>query len=137
MVPTRSDLTAARMKPLNVAIVFDFLEENWPSMERVGRTIFENVREVDPENLRVSPIRPRFVRRFTRAIAGQHAFNADRVINRMVDYPQTASPASRPIRCLSHRGPQLRASGACSSTRARPGKLSRSRYLPIRAGTGS
>jgi len=80
------------MKPLNVAIVFDFLEENWPSMERVGRTIFENVREVDPENLRVSPIRPRFVRRFTRASAGKHAFNADRVINRMVDYPRQLRP---------------------------------------------
>ena len=77
-----------------VAIVSDFLEEGWPSMDLVAdmltRELAARPREAR-ERLAVSMMRPRFVARLTRiggAGANRHLFNADRILNRFVDYPR-------------------------------------------------
>ena len=75
---------------LRVAIVSDYLEEGWPSMDLVADML---VRELAArlEGLAVSRLRPRFVERLTRVggVGGnRHLFNADRLLNRFVDYPR-------------------------------------------------
>lgn len=72
-----------------LAVVCDLAEENWPSMELVAAKLVENW----PVESVVSPvpIRPSMRRRFTRVpgLANRGAaFNADRLVNRMRDYPR-------------------------------------------------
>lgn len=72
-----------------LAVVCDLAEENWPSMELVAAKLVENW-PLDSD-LTPVPIRPQMRRRFTRTpgLANQGtAFNADRLINRMRDYPR-------------------------------------------------
>jgi len=79
---------------VRVAIVSDYLEEGWPSMDLVADMLTRELaaRPVEArERLAVSLMRPRFVARLTRvggAGANRHLFNADRILNRFVDYPR-------------------------------------------------
>lgn len=76
------------MTPIRVAIVCDFAEEQWPSMDLVAAMLLEFLARDHRGRIEAHAIRPRFVRRFTRA--GNFAspmFNADRFINRFIDYP--------------------------------------------------
>ena len=80
--------------PLRVAIVSDYLEEGWPSMDLVADMLVRELAARSREGrecLAVSLMRPRFVARLTRvggAGANRHLFNADRILNRFVDYPR-------------------------------------------------
>jgi glycosyltransferase involved in cell wall biosynthesis len=79
----------AAMTPLRVAIVCDFIEEDWPSMQMVGEMLFDHLRKGHSAAVHATLIRPAFVRRLSRIPgAGRIVFNADRLLNRLVDYPR-------------------------------------------------
>ena len=58
-------------------------------MDLVGDTLIDNLQRYHSSTLQAVQIRPRFVRRFSRLRATSHlARNADRLLNRMFDYPR-------------------------------------------------
>jgi glycosyltransferase involved in cell wall biosynthesis len=74
---------------LRLAVVCDYAEEEWPSMNLVGDMLCAELEARHSAALGVTRIRPPFVRRFSRAGRGAHMrFNADRVLNRFFDYPR-------------------------------------------------
>jgi glycosyltransferase involved in cell wall biosynthesis len=80
---------AKAAEPLRVAILCDFAEEHWPSMDLVGDMLTESLQRDHSSKLQVVKVRPRFVRRFSRLLtANRLAQNADRLLNRMLDYPR-------------------------------------------------
>src|SRR5262245_23811718 len=77
------------MAKRQLAIVCDFVDERWPSMDLVAETLCAQLRS----SAQVNAVRvcPPFIRRFGRlplAIARQAAFNADRLLNRWWEYPR-------------------------------------------------
>lgn len=79
------------MGALRVAIVSDYLEEGWPSMDLVADMLVRGLAARREDGLAVTQLRPRLVARFTRiggAGGSKHLFNADRILNRFVDYPR-------------------------------------------------
>ncbi|HEX4209189.1 MAG TPA: glycosyltransferase, partial [Candidatus Binataceae bacterium] len=78
-------------KRLKVAILCDLAEENWPSMDLVAKVLLEKLQANHRSQIEAVRIRPVFHRRFTRANAMRSSalmFNADRVLNRFIDYPR-------------------------------------------------
>ena len=78
------------MNRLRLAVVCDYAEEGWPSMDLVGEMLCAELSARHPAALEVTRIRPAFVRRLSRASGGRGArlrFNADRALNRFFDYP--------------------------------------------------
>jgi glycosyltransferase involved in cell wall biosynthesis len=80
---------------LRVAVVADFAEERWPSMDLVADALFDHLCSEHADTVEPVLIRPSFARRFTRAPAtegggrfGGARFNADRLLNRYFDYPR-------------------------------------------------
>src|ERR1700761_2585348 len=76
-------------KRLKVAILCDYAEENWPSMDLVADVLLEKLAANHAESVAATRVRPRFRWRFARC--GQDAagikYNADRILNRFIDYP--------------------------------------------------
>ena len=72
-----------------VAIVCDFLEEQWASMDLVGTMLEEGLRGF-AEHFQVTRLCPPMRRRFTtgHTDAVKVLFNADRMLNRFWDYPR-------------------------------------------------
>jgi glycosyltransferase involved in cell wall biosynthesis len=73
-----------------LAVICDLAEENWPSMELVADKLIEGM-TANGAPFQVERVRPPMRRRFTRAPGLKNegtAFNADRLINRMRDYPR-------------------------------------------------
>lgn len=80
---------------MKIAVLCDFEEEGWPSMDLVGRRLTEALAAGMPEGWSVERICPPMVRRFSRKDAGRSRvermrFNIDRLLNRMWDYPRLA-----------------------------------------------
>ena len=81
---------------LRVAIVADFAEEGWPSMDLVANSLFDRLHAEHADEIDPVLMRPHFRRRFTRTANttnmrhsySKAAFNADRLLNRFVDYPR-------------------------------------------------
>lgn len=85
-----------------VAVICDFEEENWPSMDLVANMLLNHLQRDFSQRLTATRIRPSMHRRLTRqrsensAQAGEQTtesgtlFNADRVLNRFWDYPRFA-----------------------------------------------
>jgi glycosyltransferase involved in cell wall biosynthesis len=81
---------------LRVAIVADFAEEGWPSMDLVADSLFDRLRLEHSDVVDAVLIRPHFKRRFSRTVSAtkerdsfaKAAFNADRLLNRFIDYPR-------------------------------------------------
>lgn len=76
-----------------VAIVADYLEEGWPSMDLVAEMITSCLRVAAADEFEPELIRPPMVLRFSKRGVGKKRlarklFNADRVINRFFDYPR-------------------------------------------------
>jgi glycosyltransferase involved in cell wall biosynthesis len=71
--------------------VADFTEENWPSMDRVAETLADLLAVNHTADVTPFLVRPRFRRRFsTRSRVNASLLgNADRLLNRFVDYPAT------------------------------------------------
>ncbi len=77
---------------MRFAVLFDFPEEGWPSMNLTAGMLVEAVPRVAPDVAAVR-ILPPFVRLFGRLpLAGRAraSFNADRLWNRMLSYPRRA-----------------------------------------------
>ncbi len=85
-----ASVASKRHRPLRAAIVADFAEERWPSMDLVADTLAERLKINHTGEVSVSLIRPRFRHRFSRTHPERRAFaNLDRVLNRFIDYPAT------------------------------------------------
>ena len=77
------------MKPLRVAIICDFVEENWPSMDLVAEMLLDHLRKDYSHEINATRLCPPMRRRFTHdANTNGSRFNADRLINRFWDYPR-------------------------------------------------
>lgn len=74
---------------LRVAVVADFREEGWPSMDLVADMLIQHLAEEHGGAIDATLVRPPWRRRATLAgerIPGAHA--ADRILNRLWDYPR-------------------------------------------------
>jgi glycosyltransferase involved in cell wall biosynthesis len=76
-------------QPTRVAILSDFAEENWPSMDLVAEMLTVHL---DRDQFSAHKLSPPFQRRLTRIGSASHAFNADRVFNRFWDYQRWLRP---------------------------------------------
>ena len=79
------------MRPLRVAIVADFLEEGWPSMDLVADMLMDCLRSDHAGQIEATLIRPPMRRRaaVVPGVSGTSAAQAiDRVVNRLWDYPR-------------------------------------------------
>ena len=74
---------------MRVAVICDFLEERWPSMELLGDMLFSHLGSQSDDRLDITQIRPPMRLRFTRVpiFPQKTARSADRLINRFIDYP--------------------------------------------------
>lgn len=70
-----------------VALVCDFLEERWPSMDLFGDMLYQNFHSEHAGALQVELLRPALRPRFSRLRPNGAFWNADRLINRFRDYP--------------------------------------------------
>jgi glycosyltransferase involved in cell wall biosynthesis len=80
--------------PLRVAIIADYLEEGWPSMDLVADMLFDRLQREHAATIAPSLIRPTLRRRagrLSRGSAGAWMKGADRVANRLWDYPGIVS----------------------------------------------
>jgi glycosyltransferase involved in cell wall biosynthesis len=88
-------LSATRLRKPRIALIRDLVEENWPSMDLVADMIFERLDCEHADALQVTQICPPLHRRFGRLpLVGPVPVlqNADRLINRFVDYPRSLKP---------------------------------------------
>jgi glycosyltransferase involved in cell wall biosynthesis len=79
------------MSRLKVAVVADYLEEGWPSMDLVADMLLDRLQREHRETVQPTLIRPPFRRRLARLpFVGSlpRAFAVDRVANRHWDYPR-------------------------------------------------
>ena len=53
---------------MRVAIICDYLEENWHSMDLVAEMLFENLHTNHASDLQATRIRPTMKRRYTRSL---------------------------------------------------------------------
>jgi glycosyltransferase involved in cell wall biosynthesis len=76
------------MNGLRVAIVCDFTEEQWTSMQLVATMLLDHLRREHSGQVAVSAIQPAFIRTFSRCRKAPNSlFNVDRLLNRFVYYP--------------------------------------------------
>ncbi|MHB1559258.1 MAG: glycosyltransferase family protein, partial [Isosphaeraceae bacterium] len=81
-----------------IAVLADFPEEGWPSMDLCGDMLLDHLPRTGPFGLEAVRQCPPFRRLATRlpAVGGRQAtFNADRVINRFIHFPRSARRAAR------------------------------------------
>jgi glycosyltransferase involved in cell wall biosynthesis len=79
------------MKPIRVAIVADYPEEGWPSMDLAAEMVLMHLRQGHAREVEAVRVCPPYSRRFDRLPLGRFAGagrNADRVLNRYRDYPR-------------------------------------------------
>ncbi len=82
--------TERGIKPVRVALVCDYLEEQWPSMDLMGDMLARYLAGEHFEEIKAEQLRPPLRARFSKLpLAGRRGYlrNADRLINRFVDYP--------------------------------------------------
>ena len=87
--PTGLDECASTGRAVRVAIVPDFREEFWPSMDLVADMLYANLCSQFSREMAVTQLHPAFRRRFARVpiFPSKVARNADRLMNRLRDYP--------------------------------------------------
>src|SRR6478672_1309536 len=81
------------MRRLKVAILADYLEEGWPSMDLVADMLLDRLQREHAASIEPTLIRPSLRRRASRLHGLQHdtrAFGVDRIANRLWDYPRVA-----------------------------------------------
>ena len=76
---------------LRVAVLADFLEEGWPSMDLVAETAVGALEKHGTGEILATLVRPAFRRRLSRSRESSRRFQSDRLLNRFVDYPRFAS----------------------------------------------
>ena len=87
------------MSALRVAIVADYLEEGWPSMDLVADMLMEHLTQSHAGSVTPTLIRPAMPRRLSRLPlpAAARAGVIDRIAARQWDYPRTLSRLSEPF----------------------------------------
>src|SRR5437762_7653167 len=83
----RSNVSA---KP-RLALICDFAEENWPSMDLVADMLWDQLQAQAPKDVRAGRIQPHMIRGFRRLPLlghGRFARNADRLLSRFWQYPR-------------------------------------------------
>jgi len=82
--------SAQPTKPPRVAVICDFLEEKWPSMDLNGDLLHQFLASNHAGEVEAVQVRPDFQRRMMRVpvLPEQLAWNADRLTNRFIDYPR-------------------------------------------------
>jgi glycosyltransferase involved in cell wall biosynthesis len=75
-----------------LAVICDLLEENWPSMDLAAEMLLQRLASAEAPVVEPVRVCPPFARRFTRlpmpSARRRTAFNADRLLNRLWDYPR-------------------------------------------------
>lgn len=77
-------------RPPRVAVICDFLEEKWPSMDLNGDLLHQFLVNNHTDEIDAVQVRPDFRRRLMRipSMPEQWAWNGDRLANRFIDYPR-------------------------------------------------
>ncbi len=75
---------------VRVAVCADFREEGWPSMDRVADRLLTSLAGDHRATIDARSVCPPFRRRATRISSGRPAWNIDRGLNRLIDYPRHA-----------------------------------------------
>ena len=83
------------MTRLRVALLADYLEEGWPSMDLVAEMLLDRLRREHAGTIDVTLIRPSLRKRLSRVSTQQLAFGADRIAGRLWDYPRFAATLRR------------------------------------------
>ena len=86
------------MSPWRVAVVCDYPEEGWASMDLTGEMLLSSLAKGHGDEFAASRIRPSFQRRLTRLpVLGKReaARNGDRLLNRFWDYPRAIRRIAR------------------------------------------
>lgn len=86
-----STITERAVRPARIALICDFVEENWPSMDLVADMLFQHLQRDHEAGLQVTRVCPPMRRRFGRSprLGVAPAFhNLDRLANRFFDYPR-------------------------------------------------
>jgi glycosyltransferase involved in cell wall biosynthesis len=82
---------------LKVAIIADYLEEGWPSMDLVADMLVQHLQQEHAATTTVMLVRPPMPRRLSRGAPGEsgRADTIDRVLARQWDYPRVAARLDR------------------------------------------
>lgn len=80
------------MTPLRVAIVADYAEEQWPSMDLVAEMLLDRLRAEHRETVNATLIRPEMPLRLSRIATSSRWRTIDRIAARMWDYPRHLRP---------------------------------------------
>lgn len=75
------------MTVVRVAVIADYLEEGWPSMDLVADMLMDQL-EGGTAGVAATLVRPRLTRRLSRVSRGRRAFAFDRMAARLWDYPR-------------------------------------------------
>jgi glycosyltransferase involved in cell wall biosynthesis len=76
---------------MRLAVICDYAEENWPSMDLVAEMLLKNLHAEHAMTVQATPLRPSMKKRLSHLpVTGKDglAFNADRLLNRFWDYPK-------------------------------------------------
>jgi len=76
--------------PLRVAVIADYAEEQWPSMDLVADMLMAHLTAEHAECVAATLVRPPMPRRLGRLAGAARSF--DRVLARFVDYPRALAP---------------------------------------------
>lgn len=79
---------------LRVAVVADYLEEQWPSMDLVADMLLAHLQRRHAEAITATLVRPRMPRRLSRLFrsGGREYSTIDRILSRQWDYPRALRP---------------------------------------------
>jgi len=76
------------MNRLRVAVIADFLEERWPSMDLVAEMLMDRLAREHHATIDATLVRPRLSARLSRVSSHRMALGFDRIAGRMYDYPR-------------------------------------------------
>jgi glycosyltransferase involved in cell wall biosynthesis len=79
------------MSRLRVALLADFIEEGWPSMDLVAEMLLDRLEREHSGSVQATLVRPALKRRLSRLSGHARVFGFDRIAGRMWDYPRIAS----------------------------------------------
>ena len=84
----QGDRSSTGRRAVRVAVICDFREENWPSMDLVGDMLYRYLDRDQGNGITPTQVQPALRRRLMRVpISRQLGWNVDRLINRFGDYP--------------------------------------------------
>jgi glycosyltransferase involved in cell wall biosynthesis len=79
------------MSRLRVAVLADYLEERWPSMDLVAEMLMDRLTREHATDVEATLVRPPLRGRLSRVSKHRRAFAVDRVLGRLWDYPRAVA----------------------------------------------